>query len=432
MVLAVVGLSHKTANVDVRERVVVPPPQHAERLQTALDMAGVSEAFILNTCNRSELYLVGANGRAVPEPERVFAAVHHVPLESVREHLYVLRDADAVHHICCVASGIDSMVVGEHEIVEQLRSALDQARDAGSIRSTLTRLAERALATGKRARTETEIGHGFLSVASVAVKLAQDVFGDLTLARVLVLGAGQNSELVVDRLCEAGASSVIVSNRRYERAVELAERFGGRPVRFDDMLEELALADIVIASTHAPHPMITAAQVRAVLGGSRTRPMFVIDLSIPRNVDPAVRQVPGLHLYDLDSLNEFIDSTLAQRNSEVPKVREIVEQEARDFIVWAKSRELVPLTLAILDAVDVVRDEEYREFLTTLRTLSPKEEKAVERLTRRIVHRLLREPLERLRELACTSEGVHNLDMVRYLFGVEGELELLDDSAGDA
>ncbi len=432
MEVVVVGLSHKTAGVEVREQVALGPAQHAERLQVALATPGVAEAFLLNTCNRSELYLVGSNGHAVAEPEAVFASVHRASLEAVRDHLYVLRDAEAVRHMCAVASGIDSMVVGEHEIVDQLKSALDQARDAGSVRSTLMRLAERALATGKRARTETEIGHGFLSVASVAVKLAQDVFGDLARARVLVLGAGQNSELVVDRLREAGASSVIVSSRRFERAVELAERFGGRPVRFDAMLEELTQADIVIASTHAPHPMITAEQVRAVIGTGRERPMFVIDLSVPRNVDAAVRQVPGVHLYDLDSLNEFIDSALAQRHSEVPKVREIVEQEAREFIVWAKSRELVPLTLAILDRADELREEEYREFLASGRTLSPKEEKAVERLTRRIVHRLLRGPLDRLRELTCTPEGVHNLDMARYLFGVEGELALEDDPPAGA
>jgi len=426
MEVVVVGLSHKTADVRVRELVSTPPSQHAERLRTALRIDGVSEAFLLDTCNRSELYLVGNNGHPPEDPERIFAAVHGVPVEDLREHLYLFRGADAVRHICGVASGIDSMVVGEHEIVDQLRSALDQARDAGTVRSTLMRLAEKALAAGKRARTETEIGQGFVSVASVAVKLVQDVFGDLSKAQVLVLGAGQNSELVVDRLREAGARSTIVSSRRYERAVELAERFGGRPVRFESIIDELARADIVIASTHAPHPMITADHVRAVLGAG-SRPMFLIDLSIPRNVDPAVRAIGNVHLYDLDSLQAFIDTTLAQRNSSVPKVRAIVEEEARDFIVWAKSRELVPLTLAILDAADAVRREELQGYLETARALSPKESKAIERLSRRIVHRLLREPLERLRELSCTPEGARDLALVQYVFGINGPLEPEDE-----
>lgn len=430
MEVVVVGLSHRTAGVEVRERAVVAAGEQTERLRLAISSPHVGEAFLLNTCNRSELYLVGSNGHPVAEPERIFAAVHRCPLEVCGEHLYILRDAEAVRHICGVASGIDSMVVGEHEIVDQLKAALDKARDAGAVRSTLMRLAERALATGKRARTETAIGHGFVSVASVAVKLAQDVFGDLADARVLVLGAGQNSELVVARLRDAGAASVIVSNRRFERAQELAERFGGRPVRFDAMPEELGLADIVIASTQAPHPMIAAADARAVLGNGRQRPLFIIDLSIPRNIDPAVRQVPSVHLYDLDSLNEYIVRSLAERDSEVPKVQAIVEEEAREFIVWAKSRELVPLTLAILDAAEQIRDEEWRQFLESTRGLEPKEEKAAERLTRRIVHRLLREPLERLRELACSPEGVHNLETVQYLFGVEGDLASLDEDPG--
>jgi glutamyl-tRNA reductase len=245
-----------------------------------------------------------------------------------------------------------------------------------------------------------------------------------------VLGAGQNSELVVDRLREAGATSTIVSSRRYERAVELAERFGGRPVRFEDIIDELARADIVIASTHAPHPMITAEHVRAVLGGEGSRAMFLIDLSIPRNVDPAVRDIENVHLYDLDSLQAFIDKTLAQRNSSVPRVKAIVEEEARDFIIWAKSRELVPLTLAILDAADALRQEELQEYLETARALSPKESKAVERLTRRIVHRLLREPLERLRELACTTEGARDLELAQYVFGIDGPLETEDEQPG--
>ncbi len=423
MQLVVVGLSHKTADLAVREQAAIHPSRVRERLAEALGADGVSEAFLLNTCNRSELYLVGANGEPVAGPDELFARVHRVPLEAVRGHLYVLRDAEAARHVCAVASGIDSMVVGESEIVGQFKDALDSARDAGALKATLTRLTEKALAAGKRARTETEIGQGFLSVASVAVKLASDVFGDLSQARVLILGAGQNSELIVDRLCDAGARSIIVSNRRYERACELAERFGGSAVRFDSFPDELAQADIIIASTNAPHPMINAEQVRAVLGPDRERPMFLIDLAVPRNVEPAVGHLSGVHLYDLDDLNAFIDHAAEQRNSEVPKVRAIVEQEAREFITWAKSREIVPLTLAILDAAEAIRSEELAEFRRGALDLSAKDEKTVERLTRRIVHRLLRGPLERIRELACTPEGVHNLDVVQQLFGVEPDID---------
>lgn len=428
MEVTVVGLSHKTADLSVRDRASVSVADVPERLAEALRGGGVAEALLLSTCNRSELYLVSGNGTRTAA-EETFARVHRLPMGELRGHLYVHRDLDAVRHLCAVAAGIDSMVVGEHEIMAQIKQAVGVAKRAGAVKTTLGRLANKALAAGKRVRTETKLGEGFVSVASVAVGLAEEVFGDLANARLLLLGAGQNSELIAERLHAAGARSIIVSNRDHERARGLAARFHGEAVRFDDFPRELAKADIVIASTHAPHPMITAEQVRTVLRGRPRHPMFVIDLSVPRNVDPEVGQIRGVHLYDLDGLNQFLRTTWEQRTCEVPQAQTIIESEARDFLVWMKSREIVPLTLSILDAAEARRAEEMEAFLAETTNLTTRQERAVERLTRKLVHRLLREPLDQLRELACTPEGVHNVEVVKALFraGVE---PVADESDG--
>lgn len=416
--VSVVGLSHKTADLSVRDRASISVPEVAVRLTEAADSPGIAEALLLSTCNRSELYLVSNNGSRMAA-EDAFARAHRLPLEEVRGHLYVHRNLDAVRHFCAVAAGIDSMVVGEHEIMAQIKQAVGLGKRAGTVKTTLGRLANKALAAGKRVRTETKLGEGFVSVASVAVGLAEEVFGDLANARLLLLGAGQNSELIAERLHAAGARSIIVSNRNYERARDLASRFDGQAVRFDDFPSELAKADIVIASTHAPHAVITAEQVRAVLRDRQRQPMFVIDLSVPRNVDPEVGQIHGVRLYDLDGLNQFLRTTREQRTSEVPRAQEIIEREAREFLVWMRSREIVPITLTILDAAEALRAEEMQAFLAETTNLTTRQERAVERLTRRLVHRLLRVPLDQLRELACTPEGAHNVEVVKSLFGVE-------------
>ncbi|MBD3175489.1 MAG: glutamyl-tRNA reductase [Armatimonadia bacterium] len=416
-------MNHHTADLSVRDRASVRTKEIGRRLAEVLDMEGVAEALLLSTCNRSELYVVTRNGSSSTIQE-TFAKAHHVRLDEVHSHLYTHHDLDAVRHLCAVASGIDSMVVGEHEIMSQLKQALGLGMEAGAVKTTLGRLANKALAAGKRVRTETKLGEGFVSVASVAVNLAERVFGDLSDARLLLLGAGQNSELIAERLAEAGARSVIVSNRNYDRAQDLAGRFDGQAVRFDDFPRELGKADIIIASTNAPHPMITADQVRTVLRGRPRHPMFVIDLAVPRNVDPEVGEIKGVHLYDLDGLNRFLQKTWEERSSEVPRAQAIVEQEARDFIIWMKSREIVPLTLAILDQAEGLRATEMESFLDETSNLTTKQERAVERLTKKLVHSLLHHPLEQLRELACTAQGAHNVEIIKALFDIEGELDM--------
>jgi glutamyl-tRNA reductase len=401
----------------LRDTVTVIPSQITERLAATTEAHDGCEALLLCTCNRSELYMAAANGNGLPAGAEVFAQLHRLSIEDVAPHLYQRHGLDAVRHLCSVAAGVDSMVLGESEIMGQIKEALALARGAGSARGVLVRMVDCALAAGKRARTETAIDRGAMSVASVAVVLVQNVFGDLSKARVLVLGAGETGELVTARLHEAGARGIIVSNRSFDRALALAERFGGEAVRFDGFPTELAQADIVIASTSAPHPMITVPQVAAALG-DRRKPMFFIDLAVPRNIEPEVRSIRNVHLYDLDTLQDFVADTEAERRSEVPKVRAIIEEEARQFLLWAKSERIVPMTLEILDRAEAVRAAEAAKADDVLATLTPKQERAVNLLTKRVVHRILRDPLERLRELACTDEGVRSIEAIEELFGL--------------
>ena len=415
MTITLVGVNHQTAGVDIRECLAVPAHELPDRLADAVACPGVAEALMLSTCNRSELYLAAENGEALPSAEEVYGRVLQVAPERFAGHAYVLQGAAAAAHLFRVAAGADSMVLGETEIMGQLREALDCARETGAAGRVLSRLGERALSVGKRARTETRIDKGCMSVASVAADLARQIFDRLASRRLLVLGAGEMGALVARRLIDNGARQVTIVSRTLERAQALAGEIGGEAVAFEGFLDELMRADIVITSTSSPHPLITVDRVQVAAGSGRRRPLLLIDLAIPRDVDPGVREIDDVYLYDLDDLQEFAREIADQRLCELPAVDSIAEDEARGFMVWTQSQEVVPLLLEVRQRAEAIRDEEIGLLLAEFPELSRKADKALHLMSKRLVRRLLDRPLERLRELCATGLTEGDLEIARAL-----------------
>jgi glutamyl-tRNA reductase len=406
--ITLIGVNHETAGVETRERLAVSAHNLSSCLTQAASCPGVAEALLLSTCNRSELYIVSHNGD-LASPEAVYARALSVSPELFEGHSYILHDSDAVAHVFKVASGADSMVLGETEIMGQLRRAVERARGAGLAGKILSRLGDKALSVGKRVRTETKIDKGCMSVASVAADLARQIFDDLSGRRILVLGAGEMGALAARRMIDHRARDLTVTSRAFERAAALANDIGGRAVAFEAFNDELMMADIVITSTSSPHPLVTYAQVEAAAGAGRQRPMLLLDLAMPRDIEPQVRDLDGVYLYDLDDLQQFARETANQRLCELPVVEQLAEDEAREFMVWANSQQVVPLVLDIRRQAEAVREDEVRRLTEALPELSRKADKAIHLMTKRLVRRLLEQPLERLRELS--SDGLHESDV---------------------
>lgn len=428
MTITLIGVNHETAGVETRECLAVSPHDLASCLIQAASSPGVAEALMLSTCNRSELYLVAQNGHPIDNPESIYASVLGVSDELFHGHSYILHEADAVAHVFKVASGADSMVLGETEIMGQLRRALDGARQAGTAGRILSRLGDTALSVGKRVRTETRIDKGCMSVASVAADLARQIFDDLASRRVLVLGAGEMGALIARRMMDHGAHDLTVISRTLERAEALANDIGGRAVDFDEFTDELMVADIVISSTSSPHPLVTRRRVEAAAGAGRRRPMLLLDLAIPRDIEAQVREIDDVYLYDLDDLQQFAREIADQRMCELPVVEQIAEDEARQFMLWAKSQEVLPLVLSIRQQAEAIRDEEITLLTQSLPELSRKADKAVHLMTKRLVRRILEQPLEKIRELSSNGLSDRDRAMIAEVFGAADTLDETEET----
>jgi glutamyl-tRNA reductase len=407
MNLVLVGTSHRLAPVEVRERVALDL-EGAAKLARRLAQGG--EAVCISTCNRTELYL------AHSDPERAEGRAGAALAEGEIE-LYRLRDEAAALHLFRVAAGLDSLVPGEGEILGQVRAAYE----AGTCGPLLDRLFRQALHAGKKVRAETAIGESPASISSAAAALAQQVFGDLDGCRVLLVGAGEVSELAARSLAARGASIAAVASRTRERAEKLADRFDGQAVPFDQVGEELASADVVVSSTSAPEYVLTAEQIPDRKG----RPLFVIDLAVPRDVDPAVAAVDGCYLYDIDDLQAVVSESLSGRWREAARAETIVAHEAERFRDWQASLDVVPAIASLRKRAESIRSGELAKAEGRLEGLSESERRTVESLTTQIVNKLLHVPIVRLKQAAAT-EGAGYVEVARHLFGLGEEKERPD------
>ncbi len=411
MTLLLVGTSHHHAPVEVRERVALDGP--AAAALAARLAAEVGEAVCLSTCNRTELYIVSSDAESAEAAAT--DALTGLAGEEILPVLYRLHGEAAVLHALRVAAGLDSMVPGEGEILGQVRAAFE----AGAPGPLLDRLFRQALYAGKKVRAETAIAESPTSVASAAAALAQQVFGDLRGRSVLLVGAGQTGELTARNLAKRGASIAAVANRGGARGPALASRFGARSVALTDVESALREVDVVVSSTSAPGYVLGADAVAHALAGRKGLPLFLIDIAVPRDVDPAVHELDGCYLYDIDDLESVVEQTLAGRREEAVRAEAIVAAEAARFADWQSSRHVVPAIAELRERAEQIRAVELARAEGVLARLSESERRLVESVTAGIVNKLLHLPTVRLKEAAAGADGVAYADAVRHLFGLD-------------
>lgn len=412
--IVVVGLNHETAPVAVREAMAFPKDDLAAALARVRAEAGLGEAMILSTCNRVEIY--GRSEKAVAREVAGFLARYHgrAP-EEIEKHLYCLEGDAAVRHAFRVAASLDSMVLGESQILGQVKDAYDAAERAGSLGAVLNGLRVRSIGAAKRARSETAIGRNAVSLSHVAVELATKIFGELRGRSVLLVGAGKMSELAARQMVKRGARASVLGGRTFEKAEQLAQSLGGRAAPFESLRAELARADVVISGTGAPGIVVMREDVEAAQAARHGRPLFLIDIAVPRDIAEEAAHVPGVFLYDIDDLHHVAIANLRERKKESAAAEAIVEQEVRDFLDWRRSLEVVPLVVELRRRADEIRKHEIEKARARLGPLTPDQEKALEAATSAIVNKLLHAPTVRLKELAGNGHAEH-VGLVRRLF----------------
>ncbi len=427
MPIAVVGANHNTAPIEVRERFSMGRTEAPTVLAELVGTGVTEEAVLLSTCNRTELYM------SLPDLERGDDAFREMLSRRVQQaperlsgYLYVHRDRAAARHLFRVAAGLDSMVLGEPQIQGQVKEAYQIARETHVVGGptagpTLNRLFQTGLSIGGRVRSETELGRGAASVSTAAVELAKKIFGSLRGRRALVIGAGEMSEVTLECLQAEGVRSALVTNRSYSRAAELAERFGGRAVEWHELERVLPGADIVICSTAAPHPVLSLERFRAAHPRGVARPLCIIDIAIPRDVDPRIAGEPNVFLYNVDDLRQIVDASLERRRAEVPRADAIIEEGVDEFWAWYAGLAVVPTIRDLRSRGEDVRRAELERALRRLAHLPAEDQEAIDVLTRSILNKLLHAPTVRLREAAGNGRGTAILDSVRYLFELDAE-----------
>jgi len=420
MDIVVVGLNHRSAPLEVREKLAIGKSCLCDVLRELKQETCVWECVIVSTCNRVEVYVVAEQGDDSLEIVKEFLSRRSgQPQEFFEPGIYFREQPESVRHIFRVASGLDAMMVGEKEIVSQVKEAYEKAVEAASVGTVLNALFQRALRVSKRVRTETRIDAGAVSVSSAAVELAKKIFGDLSDRTVMIVGAGQASEQTLKHLVDDGAGSIVASNRSYDKAVELARTYGGRAVRLDDCAEELARADIVISSTAAPRAIIRKDHLRKAMWRRRNRPIFLIDIAVPRDIDPQVNEIDNVYLYNIEDLKEIAEANLRKRRQEVAKCDRIVEQEVSSFMGWLNSLQAAPIIRKLHHRFEAIRSEELERAVSKLPELSDETRKKLDAMTRRMVKKLLHLPTTRIKKAARQKNGALGLGLVSNLFGLD-------------
>jgi glutamyl-tRNA reductase len=413
-----IGVNHNTAPVEVRERLAIPESRLPEACKKLSEHPGIEEGMILSTCNRVEILANTKNG--VGADLRGFLQNYfHLDRNEFDQHLYEYNEREAVRHLFRVASSLDSMVVGEPQILGQVKEAYATARAVGAVRAQLDQLVTRAFAVAKRVRTETAVGSSSVSIASVAVELAKKIFGNLHGKHVYLVGAGKMSELAARHLMAHGCASIFVANRTYDRAVSLAYKFKGQAIHFEDLHNTCDRADIVITSTGAPHAIFRREHGEMFLARRRNRPMFFIDIAVPRDVDPAMNKLDGIFVYDIDDLQQAVASHVADRRKEAERAEAIVTAEVERFHARIQTLDVVPTIVSLQDHLETIRQAEIDRVRGRLGVMTPDQEMAVEALTRGIVNKIMHTPISTLKSAAREAEATTVIDLVRRLFNLQ-------------
>ena len=421
MRLLAVGLSHRTAPIDVRERVDFARNGLAEAL-AALAAQGIgSEAVVLTTCNRAEVYLVAESDSAQDSIARFFSGYHNVDHAEIAGLLYSHKGAAAAQHLFRVAAGLDSLVVGEPQVLGQVKAAYSVAQKGRFTGAVINRLFHSAFSTGKRVRSETGLGEGAVSVSYAAIGLAKKIFGNLKGLSVLILGAGEMAKLTGLHLQTHKVRPVTIVSRTLQSAEGLARQLGGRALPWSELDAAVAAADIVVTATGAAEPVLTRQLIEQVMYRRRSRPLFLIDIAVPRDVEASVVDVDQVFLYNIDDLQSIVLENLAQRSGELAHAEAIVEEEVQKFVAWLQSREIVPTVVALRQRFETIRKAELERLAPRLSGLPPEARARVDDVTRLIVEKLLLIPTEQLKSVSDEALVVTYADALNRLFGLGGE-----------
>jgi len=421
MNLVVLGLNHETAPVELREKLSIPEnqvPEHIRLLQSKAPH--VIEEVILSTCNRVEIYARVRNiTRGIEELKRFLCDYHEIDPDALEKSVYTYVLEDAVEHLFKVSSSLDSMVVGEPQILGQVKGAYKAARELKATGAILNNLFERSFSVAKKVRTETAIAENAVSVSYAAVELARKIFDDLSSKTALLIGAGEMIELAARHLVAQGVETVLVSNRTYERAVALATQFNGEAVKFDHLHEELKRCDIVISSTGAPHFVVRRDLASKVIAERGNRPMFFIDIAVPRDIEPSVNEIDNCYVYDIDDLKSVVEANMAERAKEARKAEEIIQREVTEFLTWLDHLEVAPTITELRNRADSIRRTEIEKTLNRLSALSEKDRDIIEKMTSAIMNKTLHAPIVNLKRKAETEDGSKYLQTLRDLFDLD-------------
>ena len=412
MSLLLMGVNHNSAPLDVRERLAIPAGRLADATRSLRHRPGVHEALILSTCNRVELITEQESGA---DPRTFLEEYFSIQPRTLEPHLYEFREREAVRHLFRVASSLDSMVVGEPQILGQVKESYSVAREVGAVSTNLDRLLQSAFSVAKKVRNETEIGSSSVSVASVAVDLAKQIFGSLHKKQILLVGAGKMSELAARHFLAHGAEAPFIANRTPERARRLASEFDGRAVPFSDLQLYASKADIIVTSTAAGQHLFKVADAQAILHKRRGNPVFFIDIAVPRDVDPAINRVEGAFLYSIDHLQQVAASNLTERAREAADAERIVTEEVERFHQRLQTLDAVPSILAVQQHAEQLRLAELDRSRAKLGALTPEQQAAVDAMTRSMMNKFLHAPITGLRE-AANSGDAHRLATLKKLF----------------
>ncbi len=419
MKIIVIGLNHRTADVEVREKLAFNGTKLDEGLLRIRDLPGVNEAIVLSTCNRVEIYVSAKDPDKTYENIKGFLCEFHgLDRAALERSLYLYKDRDAVRHAFRVASSLDSMVVGEPQILGQLKDAFEFALEKKTTSILLNRLMKKTISVAKRVRTETKIAENAVSISFAAVELARKIFTDFSEKSFMLLGAGEMAELAAKHMMSFGVKSVTVANRTYERGCDLAKEFNGRAIEFESFPREMVHTDIIICSTGAPSYVLLKEEMQRVMRERKQKPVFIIDISVPRNVDPEINDLDNVYLYDVDDLQGVVDTNIIERQKEAKKAEEIIGEEIDSFERWLASLDSVPTVIALRSMAETIKKEEFERLLNKLPELGEKERKAIEYMASAITNKIIHPPTAALKEDAEDRDTL--IATIRRLYALNG------------
>ncbi len=418
--IVLIGLNHKTAPVEIRERLTFGGDSRAPFVLIR-GLPSVKEFIFLSTCNRVEVLITTNDpGQAEREIKQIFTESNGISLADFEPCLYTYRGTEAVEHLFRVAASLDSMVVGEPQILGQIKTAYRQATEEKISGVILSRLLHRTFSVAKRVRTETGIASHAVSISFAAVELARKIFGDLKGKRTMLIGAGEMAELAAEHLISNGVTEILVANRTLERAIDLARRFNGQAVSLDEICDQLSKVDIIISSTGAQGLILRYENVKGVMRARKNRPLFLIDIAVPRDIDPRINEIDNIYLYDIDDLKGIVEQNKAERQKEALQAERIVEEETIKFAHWLTTLDITPVIVSLYQKAEQLRLREVKKTLSNIGGLTAEQEKAIHTLTTSIVNKMLHDPITCLKRKSRRGQKDVFLDVARQIFDLDG------------